>query len=171
LTLAAVALACAAGGIRPRLLPAPGAVMLVLDLPAAEVTDSLAAAARRAGLMLFAVAPREGYVETRWFDLDAHATTRPPFDRLERVVKLRFFADPVAGRTRLFAECVVRIAWDPSVPERDLERMPPAGHPGRALLDSVLVVMQPHVVRDTAKVTGGPPLRERAPRDTAKARP
>ena len=139
---AAAAAACATGGVRPRYGPVPQAVMLVLDLPAAEVTDSMAAATRRAGLSVLQVAAREGYVESGWFDLDARAATRVPFERQDRIVKLRFFADPVAGQTRLFAECVVRIAWDPSVPERDLERMPPAGHPGRALLDSLLLVMR-----------------------------
>jgi hypothetical protein len=69
----------------------------------------------------------------------------------------------------LFAECVVRVAWDPSVPARDLERMPTAGHPGRVLLDSVLSVMTPHLVRDTtAAKPGGPPLPERGV-DTSKA--
>jgi hypothetical protein len=54
------------------------------------------------------------------------------------VAKLRFFADPTAGRTRLVAECVRRIAEDPSEPERDMERMVPDSSPGRMLLDSIV---------------------------------
>jgi len=53
-------------------------------------------------------------------------------------VKVRFFADPVAGKTRLAAECVRRIADDPSEPERDLERMVPDSSPGRILLDGIV---------------------------------
>jgi hypothetical protein len=49
----------------------------------------------------------------------------------------------------LLAECVMRIAWDPSVPERELERMVPEGHPGRVLLDTLIAVV-PQI--------GGPPL-------------
>jgi hypothetical protein len=143
--------------------------MMLLDLPASAVTESLATSAARAGLPVRVAEPREGYLESGWFDLQAHRAAGDPFDRLDSIVKLRFFADPAYGHTRLFAECVVRIAWDPSVPPRELERMPPAGHPGRALLDSILAVMKPHVVRDTTTKTGGPPLPERPGADTSKA--
>ncbi len=143
--------------------------MMLLDLPASDVTQQLAASVTRVGLPVRTTEPREGYLESGWFDVQAHQPAREPFDRLDSIVKLRFFADPAFGHTRLFAECVVRVAWDPSVPPRDLERMPPAGHPGRALLDSVLTVMQPHVVRDTTTRTGGPPLPGRAGSDTSNA--
>jgi hypothetical protein len=157
--------------VRPRFGPEPQAVMMLLDLPAAVVTESLATSLVRVGLPVRASEPREGYLESQWFDVGAHRATGDPFSRLDRVVKLRFFADPAFGHTRLFAECVVRVAWDPSVPPRDLERMPAVGHPGRALLDSVLMVMTPHLVRDTTSKAGGPPLPERAGPDTSKAAP
>ncbi|MFI5280775.1 MAG: hypothetical protein ACHQU1_09780 [Gemmatimonadales bacterium] len=167
--LASAAFACATGGVRPRFGPEPQAVMMLLDLPASDVTQQLAASVVRVGLPVRTAEPREGYVESEWFDVQARRPAREPFDRLDSIVKLRFFADPAFGHTRLFAECVVRLAWDPSAPPRDLERMPPAGHPGRALLDSVLTVMTPHLVRDTtAAKPGGPPLRERGA-DTSKA--
>ena len=143
--------------------------MMLLDLPASDVTQQLAASVLRVGLPVRTAEPREGYLESGWFDVQARRPAREPFDRLDSIVKLRFFADPAFGHTRLFAECVVRMAWDPSVPPRDLERMPPAGHPGRALLDSVLAVMKPHLVRDTTTKTGGPPLPERAGSDTSKS--
>ncbi|MFI5207798.1 MAG: hypothetical protein ACHQX4_07245 [Gemmatimonadales bacterium] len=166
--LAALA-ACATGGVRPRFGPEPQAVMMLVDLPASAATESLAISLGRVGLPVRTAEPREGYLESGWFDVQAHRPAREPFNQLDSIVKLRFFADPAFGHTRLFAECVVRVAWDPSVPPRDLERMPPAGHPGRALLDSVLTVMRSHVVRDTTTRTGGPPLPERAGSDTSKA--
>ena len=165
----AIIAACASnGGIRPRYGPEPQAVMLVLDLPAVAVTDEMETQLIHNGLTIHAISPREGYVESNWYDLDARKVVRPPFGRLDRVVKLRFFADPMAGNTRLFAECVVRAAWDPSVPERELERMPAAGHPGRVLLDSILTSLRASIVHDTVKA-GGPPLRPESTRDTAKA--
>ncbi len=141
--------------------------MMILDLPAGAVTESLATSLRRVGVVVRTSEPREGYLESQWFDVQAHRAASDPFDRLDSIVKLRFFADPAFGHTRLFAECVVRIAWDPSVPQRDLERTPAQGHPGLALLDSVLAVMKTHVVRDTTTRTGGPPLRSGS--DTSKA--
>jgi hypothetical protein len=132
--------------------------MLLLDLPSAAATDTLAGSLRRQGLSVLTLSPVEGYLESGWFDLDARATVRPPFSRFERVVKLRFFVDPLAEHTRVFAECVVRSAWDPSLPPLELERMPAAGHPGRVVLDSVLAAVKAHVVTDTARATG-PPLR------------
>jgi hypothetical protein len=53
---------------------------------------------------------------------------------------------------------VVRIAYDPSEPERDLERMVPDSTPGRALLDSLVarlkVVFPPQVPADSTRPKG-----------------
>jgi len=72
-------------------------------------------------------------------------------------VKLRFFSDPVGGgtRTRLFAEAVTRVAWDPSVDQRELERMVPDAHPARAILTSLIEGLGP-MRRDTAEARGAP---------------
>jgi hypothetical protein len=123
------------------------------------VIDTLARIVRADGLAVTLADPAEGYLESGWFDL---GTKRPAGARardLDRVVKLRFFADPTAGHTRLAAECVRRIAWDPSEPERSLERMVPDSTPGRALLDSVLVRVKtafPGKVTETNRAGGGP---------------
>ncbi len=82
--------------------------------------------------------PAEGYLESSWYDLGRRATVSGRARDLDQVVKLRFFADPTAGRTRLAAECVRRFAYDPSEPERDLERMVPDSTPGHVLLDSII---------------------------------
>jgi len=138
------------GGIRPRHSPLPESVRRMSPQPAAEVISLLEAAVRASGLEVARSAPREGYLETRWFDLDRRASVAPPFSGFDRVVKLRFYADPEQGRTRLLAECTVRIVWDPSLPERELERMVPEGHAGRALLDSIVAAVP---------ATGPEPLR------------
>jgi hypothetical protein len=132
-------LGCAAlGGVRPRYAPLPGSVTVTVAARADSVTALLAEAARQSGLEVETISTTEGYLETAWFRLDTRTTVPPPASVLDRTVKLRFFADPVAGRTRLIAECAVRIAFDPSLPERDLERMVPEGHPGRELLAEIL---------------------------------
>ena len=118
--------------------PVPGSVFLQLDQPADAVIRELAAEAQAEGLHLLFVSPEEGYLETEWYDLGTRQAVQPDARDLDRVVKLRFFADPVAGKTRLMAECVTRIFYDPSLPPRELERMTPEGHPGRALLEEVL---------------------------------
>ena len=133
---------CATGGRRPRLVAAPEAVAILLKRPADSTVILLEARARAQGLRVERFSPREGYLETGWYDVARHATVPPPFSRLDSIVKFRFFADPSQGKTRLVAECMRRIAWDPSLPPRELERMVPAGHPGLGLMDSVLVVVR-----------------------------
>jgi hypothetical protein len=91
-----------------------------------------------AGLTVVRVAADEGYLETEWYDVAARRTVDARTRHFDHIVKLRLFADPTAGKTRLAAECVVRIAYDPSEPERDLERMVPDSTPAHALLDSLI---------------------------------
>lgn len=135
--------ACAhLGGLRPRYGPIAGSVSIELEAQ----PDSVIAAVRRqvdsAGFAVRLIDPAEGYLETAWFDLAARRSVSDRNRDLDQTVKLRFFSDPTAGHTRLAAECVRRIAFDPSEPERDLERMVPDSTPGRMLLDSVLAKLK-----------------------------
>lgn len=91
-----------------------------------------------AGLRVAVDDPAEGYLESSWYDLGLKASVGGQARDLDQVVKLRFYADPTAGHTRLAAECVRRIAYDPSEPERDLERMVPDSSPGHVVLDSII---------------------------------
>ena len=126
--------------------------MINATVPASGLIDELAASVQAAGFAVQRISAREGYLETRWFDVTTRQSVAPPFNDLDRKVKLRFFADDMQGRTRLLAECVQRIAWDPSVPERELERVVPEGHPGRVLMDSLVA---PFVADSTRR---GPPI-------------
>lgn len=146
LALALGAAACATGGARPRFGAAPESSIALLRVVPDTVIVQLDARLRSLGIGVAVAAPREGYLESRWFDLEARADAAPPWNRLDSIVKFRFFADPVQGRTRLLAEAMRRIAWDPSLPERELERMVPDGHPARALLDSVLIAIRADTV-------------------------
>ena len=95
-----------------------------------------------AGLTVRLADPAEGYLETGWYDLTSRRTVSASARDLDHTVKLRFFADPTAGHARLAAECVRRIAWDPSEPQRDLERMVADSTPGRVLLDSLMAKLK-----------------------------
>jgi hypothetical protein len=106
------------------------------------VIDAVARQLDSAGFRIHVSDPAEGYLETEWYDLATRRTVSATARDLDHMVKLRFFADPTAGHARLAAECVRRIAWDPSEPERDLERMVADSTPGRVMLDSLMAKLQ-----------------------------
>jgi hypothetical protein len=127
------------GGLRPRYGPVPESVTLTLEGAPDAVTRAAAEEAQHAGLRVQWLSPEEGYVETQWYDLRSRESAiEPRFRDPEQVVKLRFFADPVAGKTRLVAEAVSTSLVDPSRPQRELERMVPPGHGGREVLTRIL---------------------------------
>jgi hypothetical protein len=136
--LAALAACASLGGARPRLVPLPGALHRLAALsPDAAVTLVAQELAAR-GVPLVTVSATEGYVESAWFSAATRGRAAEPFGADTGTVRIRVFADPTAGRTRLFAEVAMRFAWDPSLPERELERMVPEGHGALALLREVL---------------------------------
>jgi phosphoribosylformylglycinamidine (FGAM) synthase-like enzyme len=124
--------------VRPVYGPLPGSITLLLDAAPDVVIVAAQHEVRAAGLAVASVAADEGYLETDWYDVVAKRTVSARAEDFDHTVKLRLFADPTAGRTRFVAECVVRIAYDPSQPERDLERMVPDSTPAHALLDSLI---------------------------------
>lgn len=152
------AAACASlGGVRPRFTPLPGSVRAESRYPADATIGRLDSALRERGLTVAAMSAVEGYLETTWFDASTRRVGEGPLGRHTTVVRIRFWADPEMGRTRLLAECVRRIAYDPSLPERDLERMVPEGHPGRLLLDSLVALVAPPPDTTALRRGAGPP--------------
>jgi hypothetical protein len=125
--------------VRPRERPLPDAEVLIVAPPAAALISVLDSVVRARGMAVAIMTANEGYLETRWYDVDAGTPTDEPFQRLDRIVRMRFTADPLQGRTRLVAECVVRVMWDPGLPERELERIAPEDHPGRVLMRELLL--------------------------------
>jgi hypothetical protein len=141
LALCAVVLAgCAGlGGVRPNYSPVPGSVAFVLEALPDAVTRAAAEEIQHAGLQLQYSSAAEGYVETQWFSLTTRASSlEPDMHDLEHSIKMRFFCDPTAGKTRVVAEAVTSYAIDPSRPTREMERMAPEGHPGREVLTQIL---------------------------------
>jgi hypothetical protein len=101
-------------------------------------TRAVAEALRADSIPVGRVAPRDGYLETPWFDA---ATLRPTGDRgfgPDRV-RIRAWIDPTRPReSEARIEAVYRPEADPSLPERELEAPLPAGHPVAIRLEAVL---------------------------------
>lgn len=139
LLCAALASCASLGGVRPLYGPVPGSVGLLIEAPPDAVTRAASEEVQHAGFSVQWLSPEEGYVETQWFNLSTRqSSTEQPFRDLDQIVKIRFFADPTAGKTRLVAECVTVAMVDPSRPPREMERMAPEGHAGRELLAQVV---------------------------------
>ena len=125
--------ACTPITTRPDFRPDPRALTVVLDARPERVTmvlDSLVAAE---SLEVARANVRDGYVETAWYDTQAHRTRHHEREitNLAPTVKIRFWADPwVPGQTRLTTEPVYRPRYDPSRPERDLEVIASKEHEG-----------------------------------------
>ena len=135
----ALLMGCGANNIRPRTRPmvdaeldtVPGVPEVVLDSLRTEVSDR--------GFEVSRVSLVEGFLETRWFDLENRRTGGTYARHTDRVIRLRFFADPASNeRTVLHSEAVFRRTLDPSVPAGIAEEMVPLNHPGDSLLQQIL---------------------------------
>ncbi len=144
LVLAAVSAACGANNVRPHYEPFIDAIVDTIFVPPDVVVDSLEIFVTQRGFEIARITPSEGFLETKWFDLDAGRSggtyTRHP----DRVIRFRFFAE--FGRdnsTVLRSEAAYRPRLDPSLPDREAETMVPIDHPGDSLLQSVLDQLRP----------------------------
>src|SRR5438046_8703415 len=125
--------ACTPVTTRPDFRPDPGALVVTLDERRGRITAALDSLVRAESLEIAHANVRDGYVETAWYDTQAHRTRRHERDitNLAATVKIRFWADPwVPGQTRLTTEPVYRPRYDPSRPERDLEVIASKEHEG-----------------------------------------
>jgi hypothetical protein len=134
-------LACQASTTRPPFGPVTGAQIVVLELDVARTTSLVAGGFRADSLPVTVLEPRDGFLETPWFDSGtARPTSRKPLG--QDVVRIRAWVDPEKpGFSRVTVETLFREVVDPSLPERELDREVPPGHPTsvrvRAVLDSL----------------------------------
>jgi hypothetical protein len=133
--------ACQASTTRPPFGPVTGAQVVILELPVPRATTLLAAGLRADSLPVTVLEPRDGFLETPWFD---SATARPTGRRPlgQDVVRIRAWVDPEKpGHSRVTVETLFRDIADPSLPARELDREVPSDHPAslrvRAVLDSL----------------------------------
>jgi len=125
--------ACTPITTRPDFRPDPRALVVTLDARPERITAALDSLVPAESLEVAHANVRDGYVETAWYDTQAHRTRHHEREitNLAATVKILFWADPwVPGQTRLTVEPVYRPRYDPSRPERDLEVIAPKEHEG-----------------------------------------
>lgn len=146
---AALLAACRPDTTRPAIVPYPEAAAVEIRLRPPEATRRLAEALQADSLPPARVQLRDGYIETAWLDsATGQPTTRRPLGT--DVIRLRAWADPGRpGNSVLTVETLYRPWADPSLPERELERQVPPGHPAAAKVERILEAM--------LKRHGGPP--------------
>ena len=120
---------CYPSTTRPDIVPVPQAPLLELELFVPEATTQLAVELDADSIPVSRTEPKDGWLETGWFD--AH-TLLPTDDRPVGmdIVKVRAFIDP--GRPNhsvITVETVYRPVIDPARPDRSLEVQVPGGHP------------------------------------------
>jgi hypothetical protein len=147
--------ACHPNTTRPAIVPLPEAAATEIRLVPQEATSRLAEAMVADSIPLVRMHARDGYIESRWIDsATGRATQRRPIGT--GTVRVRAWADPGRpGNSVLTVETVYRPMADPSLPDRELERQVPKGHPVAAKVEAELA--------ELLKRYGGPP-----PPETAK---
>lgn len=140
LVLLGVALAaCQPSTTRPPFTPYPEAAGTEVRLPVRQATQRLAEALRADSLPTRKVQLRDGYIETSWFDAATGRTTRSRNPLGPGVVRIRAWADPARpGSSQLTVETLYRPLADPSLPDRELERVVARDHPVAVKVEAVL---------------------------------
>jgi hypothetical protein len=146
--LAALA-GCQPATTRPPFSPVPEAAITEMRLPAGEATRLLAAAFEADSMPMQRVVPRDGWLETSWFDTpSSRHTGRRPIGL--HTVRVRAWADPThPGSSKVTVETVYHPLADPSLPERELDKQVPRDHPVAIKVRAAL--------QDLVKRYGGPP--------------
>ena len=136
-----ILVACQASTTRPTFGPVTGAQAVVLELDVARATTLVADGLKADSIPVTVLEPRDGFLETPWFD---SASSRPTSKRPlgGDVVRVRAWVDPEKpGHSRVTVETLFRDIADPSLPERELDREVPPDHPTavrvRAVLESL----------------------------------
>jgi hypothetical protein len=122
-------LSCNPATTRPDFGPVPDAAEAEVDLPMGDATRALSEALVEDSIPVRRTEPRDGYVETGWFEAaTGQPTSRRPLG--PEVVRVRGWVDPVqTGQTKIRIETVIRPMADPSLPERELDRGAPKENP------------------------------------------
>jgi hypothetical protein len=148
--------ACSPQTSRPAITPLPQAVVGEVALLVPAATQRIADVLVADSLPLGRVVPRDGYIESPWFDA---RTLQPTRRRVlgPDVVRLRAWADPERpGHSTVTVEVVYHPMADPSLPERELERTVPLDHAVLQRVRSTLGRAGISVVEPAARPAGKP---------------
>ncbi len=129
LVVLALVVGCKATSTRPYFPPVTGAPQTEIELGVRQATEALADVLKGDSLPLTRVEPRDGVVETAWFNVRdkriSHGRRLGP-----DVVQVRAWVDPSRpGHSRVVIETVFRPLADPSLSPRALDRQVPPDHP------------------------------------------
>ena len=109
-----------------------------MALPRGEATERLAEALRQDSIPLAQVEARDGYLESPWFEAETGRVVAGGRAGAG-VVRVRGWVEPARVRqSEVRVETVFRRVWDPSLPERELERPVAPDHPVLVRVDSVI---------------------------------
>jgi len=137
--------ACTPITSRPAFLPYPQALVAIVDYSAPQIVPEAMGWLASQGLRVEWSSPRDGYVETAWFNVRTRNSMTgqgDPGDLLD-TVKLRCWVDPNApGKSQLTVEAVYRPMLDPSRSERDLEVIVPEGSDGHRIAAQLIEAMK-----------------------------
>ena len=126
---------------RPPFPPVVGATEIELELDQRQATEVVARAMRADSLPLNRVEPRDGLIESPWFDA---RSMHPTGQRIlgSDIVRIRAWIDPTRpGHTKLTLEAVHRPFADPARPDRELDQPLPMGHPIAVRMDSLVALL------------------------------
>jgi len=130
--------ACYPATTRPAFLPEPTAPVAEVELAIPEATRAAAVALDADSIPVRRTEPKDGWLESDWFD----ATTLQPTSSRRlgaEVVKVRVWVDPSRPNySNITAETVYRPFADPSRPDRELEQQVPVNHRVGAKIVQVL---------------------------------
>jgi hypothetical protein len=144
------AAACQPNTSRPPFAPLLEAAGTEVRLPVKDATKYLADALRNDSIPIGRVVPRDGYLESPWFDSKSKRPVKGHRPLGLDVVRVRAWADPSRpGSSQLSVETSYRVLADPSLPERELDRQVPLNHPIGIKVEEVL--------KQLVQRYGGPP--------------
>jgi hypothetical protein len=142
--------ACQPNTTRPPFVPLPEAAGTEVRLPMKEATTDLAEALRKDSIPIGKVVPRDGYLESPWFNSKTKRPVKGHRPLGLDIVRVRAWADPARpGSSQVSVETSYRVLADPSLPERELDRQVPVNHP--------IAIKVEEVLKQLVQRYGGPP--------------
>ena len=168
-------LACQPYTTRPSFGPLPTAAEAFVDEPVAHTTTMLSEGLAADSIPVSRVEPKDGYLETGWFNPYTGATTaaRPLGDS---VVRVRAWVNAYGEeRASIRAETAMRSLANPSLPPRELDQQAPPDNPAAVRVARVLQALArrypvPGATPPEPPAAAGDSIKK-TPRDTAATPP